>query len=164
MAIKLSIDLSEATFAELSAVIGYAHRLGIDPDEKLKFEDGILNLEFDGDLQFDDVFDRFDEAELELDGPELDGPIYAEDLIDDEDIQERRAGAHSKFDDDSVADIKEGVNNFVNGVIDAINGAASQGNRERRGRYGNFGDFGGGFGGPFGPFGPFGPNNRGPRF
>lgn len=35
MAIKLSIDLSDATFAEMAAVIGYAHQLGVDPDEKL---------------------------------------------------------------------------------------------------------------------------------
>lgn len=50
MAIKLSIDLSDATFAELSAVIGYAHQLGVDADEKLTFEGTVLNIEFDGDL------------------------------------------------------------------------------------------------------------------
>ena len=56
MAIKLSIDLSDATFAEMAAVIGYAHQLGVDPDEKLTFEGTVLTIEFDGDLQPDDLY------------------------------------------------------------------------------------------------------------
>lgn len=163
MAIKLSIDLSDATFAELSAVIGYAHQLGVDPDEKLNVEGNVINIEFDGDLHFDDVFDAFDDAEIELDHPREDGPIYAEDLIDDENMDDRRHQSSRNFDDELVNDIKDGVNTVVNGVMDVLSGS---------GRFGEAGsgfNRGNNFGGPrgngfLGPFGPFGPNNRGPRF
>ncbi|AJE67888.1 hypothetical protein [Corynebacterium glutamicum] len=156
MAIKLSIDLSDATFAELSAVIGYAHQLGVDADEKLTFEGTVLNIEFDGDLQFDDVFDAFDEAEIELDNPREDGPIYADDLIDeDEDYR-------AQTNDEVVNEIRDGISSFVDGIVNGL------GQGRRGGRYGDFGGPRGPRGprndGPFGPFGPFGPGYRGPRF
>ena len=160
MAIKLSIDLSDATFAELSAVIGYAHQLGVDADEKLTFEGPVLNIEFDGDLQFDDVFDAFDEAEIELDNPREDGPIYADDLIDED--EDYRAQTKSQINDEVINEIRDGISSFVDGIVNGL------GQGRRGGRYGDFGGPRGPRGprndGPFGPFGPFGPGYRGPRF
>lgn len=154
MAIKLSIDLSDATFAELSAVIGYAHQLGVDADEKLTFEGTVLNIEFDGDLQFDDVFDAFDEAEIELDNPREDGPIYADDLIDED--EDYRAQTKSPINDEVINEIRDGISSFVDGIVNGL------GQGRRGGRYGDFGGPRGPRGprndGPFGPFGPFGPD------
>lgn len=170
MAIKLSIDLSDATFAEMAAVIGYAHQLGVDPDEKLTFEGTVLTIEFDGDLQPDDLFMSFDdglEDVTDLDTPEdREGPLYVEDVIDPDDLGDvddheeyrargpRRGGAPA---DDVLNDIGDAVNKFVQGFMNG---------RDGRG----YGDFGRGFDGPagplgpFGPFGPFGPRGpRGPR-
>ena len=160
MAIKLSIDLSDATFAELSAVIGYAHRLGIDPDEKLTFNDNVITLEFDGDLHFDDVFDAFDEAELELDEPGQDGPIYAEDLIEDEDdLRSNRSSQSRGFDEEVINDIRDGVNTFVEGIMNGLGQVSRNNNFNKNRGFRNDTPFG-----PFGPFGNFGPGNRGPRF
>lgn len=160
MAIKLSIDLSDATFAELSAVIGYAHRLGIDPDEKLTFNDNVITLEFDGDLHFDDVFDAFDEAELELDEPGQDGPIYAEDLIEDEDdLRSNRSSQSRGFDEEVINDIRDGVNTFVEGIMNGLGQVSRNNNFNKNRGFRNDNPFG-----PFGPFGNFGPGNRGPRF
>ncbi|MFP7364395.1 hypothetical protein SFC07_01240 [Corynebacterium callunae] len=144
MAIKLSIDLSDATFAELSAVIGYAHQLGVDADEKINFEGNVLSIEFDGDLEPDDVFPPFEDAEMEYEGIGEEGPIYVEDLIDEDDEpRPRRHRDERPYTEDVVGEIGEAVNNFVQGLI------ASRGRGHGPG-YGNFG----------GPFGPFGPGRR----
>ncbi|BAU96555.1 hypothetical protein N24_2293 [Corynebacterium suranareeae] len=161
MAIKLSIDLSDATFAELSAVIGYAHQLGVDPDEKLNFEGSVINIEFDGDLHFDDVFDAFDEAEIELDEPRgsrAEGPIYADDLIDDDSTEDYRSRSKSQINDEVINDIRDGVTGFVEDVMNGLGQVGRQ--------YGDFRPRGsrGRNDGPFGPFGPFGSGPRGPRF
>ena len=153
MAIKLSIDLSDATFAELSAVIGYAHQLGVDPDETIHFENNVLSIEFDGDLQPDDVFSPFEDAEMEYEGISDEGPIYVEDLIDEEDEPRRRHRDERSYNEDVVGEIGEAVNNFVQGLI--------SGRDRGRGRGPGFGPGYGNFGGPFGPFGP--GSNR-PRF
>lgn len=177
MAIKLTIDLSDATFAELSAVIGYAHQLGVDPDEKLTFHEGVLTLEFDGDLQHDDLFTAFgaglDDDDIEIDTPDdLDGPLYVEDFVGPDDFSDHpdhddyRAGRprrDASTADDVINDIGEAVNKLVQGFMGDRDG---HGGRSGRGRGRGYGDFGG-FGGPAGPFGPFGPlgpfGPRGPR-
>ncbi|GAB3589811.1 hypothetical protein CFAEC_09695 [Corynebacterium faecale] len=171
MAIKITIDLSEATFAELSAVIGYAHQLGADPDEKLTFDGGVLTIEFDGDLQHDDLFTAFgeglDEDDIQFDSPEdLDGPLYVEDFVDTDDLRDhsgrdeyrgRRSHRDSSPADDVINDIGEAVNKLVQGFMGDRDGHGGRGGRGRG--YGDFGGFGGPAG-PFGPFGPFGPRNR----
>lgn len=167
MAIKLTVDLSDATFAEMAAVIGYAHQLGVDPDEKLTFEGTVLTIEFDADLQHDDLFmnlgEGLDDDDIEVSG---DDPLYVEDLLSDEERgdlgeEEEYRARHPRRDNptpgDVINDIGEAVNNIVTGFMGGRNGRNGQG-------YGDFGGFGGGFpgaAGPFGPFGPFGP--RGPR-
>lgn len=171
MSIKLTVDLSDATFAEMAAVIGYAHQLGVDPDEKLTFEGTVLTIEFDADLQHDDLFLNLGEGLHDEDidlgaGSDGEGPLYVENFIDSDDLdddldaeeeyrarQPRRKGSTA---DDVINDIGEAVNNIVSGFLGGNNG------RDGRG-YGDFrGGFPGGFpgGGPFGPFGPRGP--RGP--
>ncbi|WP_293951402.1 hypothetical protein [uncultured Corynebacterium sp.] len=167
MAIKLTVDLSDATFAEMAAVIGYAHQLGVDPDEKLTFEGTVLTIEFDADLQHDDLFmnlgEGLDDDDIEVSG---DDPLYVEDLLSDEEMgdlgaEEEYRARHPRRDnptaDDVINDIGEAVNKIVTGFMGGRNGRNGRG-------YGDFGGFGGGFpgaAGPFGPFGPFGP--RGPR-
>lgn len=167
MAIKLSIDLSDATFAEMAAVIGYAHQLGVDPDEKLTFEGTVLTIEFDGDLQPDDLFMTFDDGMedlTDLDSPDdREGPLYVDDVLDVDDLgaaddrghyRPRGSRGEDSAAEDVLNDIGEAVNKFVQGFM---NGRDN----------GGYGDFGGGFGGPAGPFGPLGPfgpfGPRGPR-
>ncbi|WP_080793976.1 hypothetical protein [Corynebacterium pacaense] len=139
MAIKLTIDLSDATFAEVAAVIGYAHQLGVDPDEKLNFEGSVLSIEFDGDLQPDDVFGGLDEAE---DADPEDGPLYVDDIVDaDEDTRYRRRPRPQR---DPAADLINEVGDAVKNIVDGfILGAERPDGRGHRGRgYGNFGPFG----------------------
>lgn len=158
MAIKITVDLSDATFAEMAAVIGYAHKLGVDPDEKLNFEGTVLTFEFDADLEHDDLFLNLEEEDADLGTSDEEGPLYVEDFLSDEDLDgiDAEEGYHTRRsprEDPSAAevinDLGEVVNKFVNGFIGGGN------NRNRPG-YGDFGN-----GNLFGPFGPFGP--RGPR-
>lgn len=144
MAIKISVDLADATFAELSAVIGYAHQLGVNAEDRLSFEGTVLSIEFEADDAPGDFFTPFEDAELE--DPDTDGPIYVDDVIGDEARYRARNRDERPFNEDVVSEIGEAISNFVQGII---------GDNGRRGR--------GGYG-SFGPFGPFGPNDRGNRW
>lgn len=141
MSIKLTVDLSDATFAEVSAVIGYAHQLGVDPDEKLSFEGSVLSIEFDGDLQQDDIFASFDDDDE--DTATEDGPLYVDDIVDaEEDGQHRRHRPRPEH--DPAADLINEVGDAVKNIVDGfILGADRPRGRGFRGRgYGNFGPFG----------------------
>ncbi len=163
MAIKLSIDLSDATFAEVAAVIGYAHQLGVDPDEKLNFEGSVLNIEFDGDLESDDLFVSFEDDALDIDPTDdEDGPLYVEDLIDADDNDEYRSRRHRQdnpISEEVIGDIGDAVNNLVQGFLFGKD-TGGHGRGQGRGGYGSFGGNSGRPFNPFGPFGPFGPGRR----
>lgn len=150
MAIKISVDLADATFAELSAVIGYAHQLGVSAEDKLTFEGTVLSIEFEADHEPDEIFTPFEDADF--DDTDAAGPLYVDDLIgadrereEDAHYRARRRGERPS-NEDVVTEIGEAISNFVQGII-GDNG------RGGRGGYGSFG-----------PFGPFGPNDRGNRW
>lgn len=70
MALNLSIDLSDASFGDLVALVDAARSAGMDPNDEISFDGTTLSLSVDVDAFFPSFADRRDDAGGELIDPE----------------------------------------------------------------------------------------------
>lgn len=86
MALNLSIDLSDASFGDLVALVDAARSAGMDPTDEISFDGTTLSLSVDVDAFFPSFADRRDDAGGELIDPEdLDDEDFADtEILDDE--------------------------------------------------------------------------------
>lgn len=87
MALNLSIDLSNASFGDLVALVDAARSAGMDPHDDLDFDGTTLSLSVDVDAFFPSFADRQRSAGGELLDPEDlgDDDLGDPEIVDDED-------------------------------------------------------------------------------